>query len=836
MYEFPIRHFEDNLIFSDGFDECWAAFKMVGYNYDFKSFESKVEILNTMARFLANIGREAAIWIVPISQDIGKHYKRLIGGLDKSDKLYEQAKAHALQTEAYLNAITKNKGNADDYKVYILTKLQLHESLIESMKDAIAYLVKDPIGTIESFMEVGVKEIYEKDLEMFQRLSDEYYRKQRRRFALEKCTPADIEWLIRRPFFRGINKEIKLRSTEDKFWTPYAETRVKNGQIIKRCDGMDILNLTEGLVDLNEKRCIKIDHDCGTSYQAFATVAHIPDEMSYPGSEWLLCLQDFPIQTETILRIRTDDHKLSISNIEKKKKEIDDQIDHIANSDDEVPDELTISRESANDLRSELKATRAPLTDVKITFCLYADNIEELEIKYDFIKETYGDNNFIIERPIADQMKLFMESIPGTPRYTEAYAHKLPPRTLAGTVIGATRIIGDNLGPYIGTTGPLKKPVYLEPSIAPKLNKSASAVFSGTLGGGKSFLANLLVYLSVLYGSKALIIDPKGERGNWKDDLPEFKGEISISTLSSDEKDRGKLDPFVIYRDSLPEAEYVALSIISEMFSLDPKDDEYTAILVAINELKKSENPGMLQLIDILLNSEDEELGKVSKKIGRRMKLLSKMSMAGLLFGNGEEKGLNFDKQINIVQIQNLNMPKPETEKKDYTQEELLSTVLMIPIASFARRFLHQDRSFFKVVEFDEAWALKTTSSGKQMMNALIREGRALNAGCFFISQGVEDMDESVKTNISYKFCFRAKDIKEIKSILEFLDLEITDENIDTVRNLQTGECLFQDLEGRVGILKSDAVFEHLKLKAFNTNPDKVNKKKEGTMDEVKED
>ena len=37
-------------------------------------------------------------------------------------------------------------------------------------------------------------------------------------------------------------------------------------------------------------------------------------------------------------------------------------------------------------------------------------------------------------------------------------------------------------------------------------------------------------------------------------------------------------------------------------------------------------------------------------------------------------------------------------------------------------------------------------------------------------------------------------------------------------KNLGNGECLFQDLDGRVGLLKFDAVYEHL-IKAFDTNP-----------------
>lgn len=831
LYEFPIKHFEDNLIFNKEKNECWAVYKMIGYNYDFKSEQGKIGILNFMARFIANIGKEAMICIIPVAQNVKAHYINLTNKLDKEDIFYRQAKAHASGIEAYLQESLQVKGNANDYKIYILTKLTIKNTILEEFKDFLNYLIKDPCASIEEFMGVGYKEIYEKDIVMFKKLANEFFRKQRRRVEIELCNSSDVEWLIRRPFFRGMKDGFTLRSTENQNWTPFTDRIIKNGEKVVRCDDTQILQLTEGLIDVSENRYIKIEHDSGTSYQTFLTMAYIPDGILFPGNEWLLALQDYPITTETIIKITTSDHKESIRNVHKKKKEIKDQIEHIIQSkaEDELPDELYDSQGFANDLEAELKASRSPMSEVSITFCLFADNKEELEAKVDFIKEIYTDNNFILERPLTDQFKLFMESIPGTSRYVKDYIMPLPPRTLAGSGIGATRILGDNLGPYIGTTGILKKNVYLDISRATKLNRSASAGFYGTLGGGKSFGANLLFYLSVLYGAYGLVIDPKGERSNWIKDLPELKDQINVITLSSDKEDKGKLDPWLIYRDDLESAAYLAIAMLSELFNINPKDDEYIAILEAIEWVKKQENRCMSLLADRLMNmDDDDDLGVIAKKLGRKIKLLRNMAMAGLLFGEGGEEGLDFKKRVNIIQIQNLNMPKPETLKEEYTQEEVLSTVLMLPIASFARKFMHQSRKFFKAVLFDEAWALESNSAGKQMMNSLIREGRALNAGCLFISQSTKDVkEEAVKTNISYKFCFKATEIKEIKSVLEFLDLEVTQDNIDTVKNLENGECLFQDLDGRVGVLKFDAVFSHLIDKAFNTNPEKVSKEGE---------
>ena len=52
--------------------------------------------------------------------------------------------------------------------------------------------------------------------------------------------------------------------------------------------------------------------------------------------------------------------------------------------------------------------------------------------------------------------------------------------------------------------------------------KRQASAFVGSLRGGKSFCNNLLVYYSVLFGGQAVILDPKSERGNWKETLPEI--------------------------------------------------------------------------------------------------------------------------------------------------------------------------------------------------------------------------------------------------------------------------------------------------------------------------
>ncbi len=71
-----------------------------------------------------------------------------------------------------------------------------------------------------------------------------------------------------------------------------------------------------------------------------------------------------------------------------------------------------------------------------------------------------------------------------------------------------------------------------------------------------------MVYYSVLFGGQAVILDPKSERGNWKETLPEIAHEINIVNLTSDKENAGLLDPFVIMKN-VKDAESLAIDIFN---------------------------------------------------------------------------------------------------------------------------------------------------------------------------------------------------------------------------------------------------------------------------------
>lgn len=194
---------------------------------------------------------------------------------------------------------------------------------------------------------------------------------------------------------------------------------------------------------------------------------------------------------------------------------------------------------------------------------------------------------------------------------------------------------------------------------------------------------------------------------------------------------------------------------------------------------------------------------------------------AQLLFSNGEiTQSISLEKQLNIIQVADLVLPDKETGFEEYTTMELLSVAMLIVISTFALDFIHTDRSLFKIVDFDEAWSFLQVAQGKTLSMKLVRAGRAMNAGVYFVTQNMDDLlDEKLKNNLGLKFAFRSTDINEIKKTLAFFGVDAEDEtNQKRLLNLENGQCLISDLYGRVGVIQFHPIFEDL-LHAFDTRP-----------------
>ncbi len=313
------------------------------------------------------------------------------------------------------------------------------------------------------------------------------------------------------------------------------------------------------------------------------------------------------------------------------------------------------------------------------------------------------------------------------------------------------------------------------------------------------------------------MVDPKAERGKWKENLPDIYHEVNIVNLTSDIENKGMLDPYVIMKE-VKDSGSLAIDILTFLTGISSHDGEQFPILrKAIINVTQDKCRGLLKVIDELRKDNSQ----ISNNIADHIESFTDYDFAQLLFSDGNIKGsINLEKQMNIIQVADLVLPNKDTLFEEYTTMESLSVAMLIVISTFALDFIHTDRSTFKIVDLDEAWTFLNVAQGKTLSNKLVRAGCAMNAGVYFVTQNAGDVsDENLKNNIGLKFAFRSTDINEIKRILEFFGVDKEDENNQKrLRELENGQCLIQDLYGRVRVIQIHLVFQEL-LTAFGTRP-----------------
>lgn len=819
--EFPVKYFEDNLVFSqDG--SCWAYYQLAGYNYDFLANDEKDYIFTKIKAFFWQINLDTHMLVVPNFQSVKEKHSRFKSQL--SGPLKEAAEKHTDDVATQLERLLGKEGT--EYRFFIGVKLpkpdnlKHKKSLLQDIKEA----WKEFIGSVNEASGLDEPEIIEDEIERYRKAERRVYNKVNSRLRAEPVNEEAIQWLIRRNFYRGIGKAPIIKSWSPVYSVNYKEFQEGKYQV-RRPLYHDVLRLTEGLVDDSPKRSLilkqALEGEEKEGHVAFLMISSVPYEMEFPNEEWIYLIQSLDFPVEISIRTETMDNRKALSAVRNKQKELKDQDRHAQETGNDTGLNVIEGRQEAYELEAHLQKSRMPLIKTSIILAVSATDEDELKRRCDTVKDLYQDMMIQIEQPYGDQWLAFNEFLPGGKRYVKDYIHYMEPATVAGGMFGATKQLGDDEGFFIGTTGILDQPVYIMPNRAAQgirgtRTNALSAAFLGSLGGGKSFSSNLITYLSVLSGGKALVIDPKGERGNWKDDLYELKDQVNIISLSTKEEDRGKLDPFSIHED-IKEAETLALDILTFLTGVRLDDSRrFPKLTQAVRTVSEGENPCLTKVMDELLNSNDEE----TNHLGEHIRSFSKLSFAQLLFGDGNnDTAISLETALNVLQIQNLELPAPDTEQEKYNLSEMLSVAMMLPISSFALKFIHSDRSIFKVVLLDEAWAILNTSQGSHLATRLVRAGRSMNAGIYFVTQNANDLlDEKMKNNIGMKFAFRSTDPDEIQNVLSLLNLKNTEYNASTLRELQNGQCLFQDISGRVGVVSINALFKDL-FDAFDTRP-----------------
>ena len=807
---FPIKYIDNNLVWNKD-NEVFAYYELIPYNYSFLSAEQKFIVHDSFRQLIAQ-SREGKIHALQIATEssirsMQEQSKKLVTGKLK-EVAYQKIDE---QTEALVSMIGDNQV---DYRFFLGFKLMVTEEQLnlKNIKKSTWLTFTEFLHEVNHTLMNDFVSMPNDEINRYMKMEKLLENKISRRFKVRRLEINDFGYLMEHLYGRdGIAYE------DYEYQLP--KKKLNKETLIKY---YDLIRPTRCVIE-ESQRYLRLEHEDKESYVSYFTVNAIVGELDFPSSEiFYFQQQQFTFPVDTSMNVEIVENRKALTTVRNKKKELKDLDNHAYQAGSETSSNVVDALDSVDELETDLDQSKESMYKLSYVIRVSAPDLDELKRRCDEVKDFYDDLNVKLVRPAGDMLGLHSEFLPASKRYINDYVQYVKSDFLAGLGFGATQQLGETTGIYMGYSVDTGRNVYLQPSLASQgvkgtVTNALASAFVGSLGGGKSFCNNLLVYYAVLFGGQALLLDPKSERGNWKETLPEIAHEINIVNLTSDKDNAGLLDPFVIMKN-VKDAESLAIDILTFLTGISSRDGEKFPVLrKAVRSVTQSDSRGLLHVIDELRREDTP----ISRNIADHIDSFTDYDFAHLLFSDGTvENAISLDNQLNIIQVADLVLPDKDTTFEEYTTIELLSVSMLIVISTFALDFIHSDSSIFKIVDLDEAWAFLNVAQGETLSNKLVRAGRAMQAGVYFVTQSSGDVSkESLKNNIGLKFAFRSTDINEIKQTLEFFGIDKDDENNQKrLRDLENGQCLLQDLYGRVGVVQIHPVFEEL-LHAFDTRP-----------------
>lgn len=810
MTPLGLRYVRQNVLIGPR-GEAAALYRVAMVAYPYLPAAQKWRLLARLEAFCHLVGADFSLWRVCRAYPAGRYPAELDGLLDAGHGDHD---AWARYLEGHAERLGSLASHTPE--LYLAVSLTPRRErapgagLVGSV-DRVRRRVEElaGVGSAKPIGEGELRALAVAEQQTFERLSGV--------LGLRRASTRELHWLLRRAELRGVGEP-----PWERFWQPDAlVVRAPDGTLAYEPLSHELWRCVNAPLseDPDAPPSLLVEAAPGLSYQAFLCVGSLPEEAEFPGARAELLfapLEAVGFGVDAVAHFRWVGNRDALGQVRRAILDAEHNWREQAQGAPGGPGWLTEEdRTLAREYEAELASSaRPPMLQGWISLAVGAADREELERRVTALRERYGEIE--LHRPRGLQEQLFFDHLPRPDGgRTVDYRAQLTCQQLAAMVPVATEQVGSDRGIYIGYT-PVgtPRPVRYDPTAPAREARACAVLLAGTLGSGKTVAAQAIAYGAERRGSLVVDFDPKPDHG--LDRAPGLEGRVQVLELSGDRDQRGALDPL---RIGLPELrEELCASYLLELLRDAPPGWE-NAIQRAVRDVVRHRGRSTMDVVTALAGRDDA----AAREAADALEVLSDFGLARLGFGTGQEPPIEAARPVTTIRTPGLVLPQPGVSRETYTRTERVSVATLSLVAALALRLVATERSRHKVVLFDEAWFLLSTSQGLGLVNRLIRLARAFNATVLLATQQLADLGD-LSDLVGTYFIFGQESDTEARRALQLLGLEPDDPaRVAQLKEQRRGRCLMRDLDGRVGEVQFDMADPQL-LAAFNTTPGPVDR------------
>ncbi|MGF1399900.1 ATP-binding protein [Streptococcus infantarius] len=603
-----------------------------------------------------------------------------------------------------------------------------------------------------------------------------------------------------------------------------------------------LFNVTDTLIKVLKGGFLKLESPYGTSFVTILPVGKFSTIFNgFHLGEFIQRL-NFPIE----LRIKGEfiDRNKIKGKMGRSNTRFLNIMEEADNTNTVQQDEIITGALSLKDLMKKV-GNKEDIIEYGAYLVVSASSLTQLRSRRQVVLNYFDDMGVEISEASHDAPYLFQALLYGQKlqKKTRTWTHMVTTRGFAELMPFTNTTSGNRIGWYIGRvdnwTGrwdnlqkaiqASKNIVLFNPTvgnkenIAGKITKNPHIIITGATGQGKSFLAQIIFLSVALQNVKTLYIDPKRElrhhyqeiisNAEFAKQYPERKRQIEsfnfVTLDSSLESNHGVLDPIVVLDKE--QAVEVAKNMLEFLLQAveNVTMDQKTAITETINDIvnkrQTGQTVGFKHVLESLKNSEIDQIASV----GRYLTSIVHNSILELAFSDGTTKGLNYESQVTVLEVANLKLPKSDASK--ISDHERNSVALMFALGAFCTHFGERHENEDTLEFFDEAWILMKSAEGQAVIKNMRRIGRSKNNTLALITQSVHDAEnDDDTTGFGTIFAFYEKSERE--DILKHVGLEPTEQNLEWIDNMISGQCLYYDVYGNLNMISVHNLFEDIDM------------------------